>query len=153
MTIRFPLFVDLQGKRCVVIGAGPLAFRRTQILLEWGAQVHVVAPDIWPDFHTLKSTRMTLTLRGFEPSDLNGAFLCVAATNQPTINAHIATLAQKQRIWANIASDANLGDFHFPSLLRQGPVVVGLHAGGQPALAKRLKKWLSHALLHWKDAK
>ena len=113
-----------------MIGAGPVAFRRTQILLEWGAQVHVVAPDILP-----------------------GAFLFVAATNQPTINAHIATLAQKQRIWANIASDANLGDFHFPSLLRQGPVVVGLHAGGQPALAKRLKKWLSHALLHWKDAK
>lgn len=134
-----------------MIGAGPVAFRRTQILLEWGAQVRVVAPIILPDFYPLESTQLILTPRAFEPSDLQGAFLCVAATNQPALNAQIATLAQQQKVWANIASNATLGDFHFPSLIRQGSVVVGLHAGGQPALAKRLKKWLSHALLHWKD--
>lgn len=142
MPPRFPLFIDLAGSPCLVVGAGPVALRRCRTLLQCGAEVRVVAPSVHADFCQLSSAAVRIETRIFAETDLEGMRLCVAATNDLELNRHIAALCMEQRIPVNVASDAALGTFHFPALVCRDNVVLGIHAGGQPSLAKRLRAWL-----------
>lgn len=139
------MFIDLDKAPCLVVGAGPVALRRTRSLLGCGARVTVVAPQFAAGFGALDAA-IVCQERPFEDADLQGMRLCVAATDNHSLNAHIADLCQSQHIAVNVASDARLGTFHFPALVHRDNVVFGLHAGHAPALARRLRAWLDHIL-------
>ena len=112
------MFIDLDEAPCLVVGAGPVALRRTRSLMGCGARVTVVAPRFAAGFGALGAAIVRLE-RPFGPADLQGMRLCVAATDDHPLNAHIADLCQNQHIAVNVASDARLGTFHFPALVQR----------------------------------
>lgn len=139
------MFIDLDEAPCLVVGAGPVALRRTRSLMGCGARVTIVAPRFAAGFGALGAAIMRKE-RPFEPADLQGMRLCVAATDDHPLNAHIADLCQNQHIAVSVASDGRLGTFHFPALVQRDNIVFGLHAGHAPALARRLRAWLDQIL-------
>src|SRR5512141_2325464 len=109
---HYPVFLDLKDRPVLVAGAGKVALRKTRGLLDAGARVTVVAPDALPEFHSLP---VRLLRRPFRPSDLAGAFLVFAATNDRAVNHAISAAARRRRIPANIADSPAECDFLVPA--------------------------------------
>lgn len=133
----FPLFVELSGKKCVIVGGGQVARRKAEKLLDFGAEITVIAPKIC---EKLEKLRVRTIHREFADSDLTGAFLVIAATNDPEINHIIYTLCVSQHIPINSVDDADNCTFVFPALVHAEPVTVGICTGGKsPTFAKYLR--------------
>lgn len=129
MAFGYPVALDPTGRRCVVIGEGPLAEEKARGLLDAGAAVTVIAPS------------------AYRPGDLAGAFLVIAATGDPALNRVIFTEAEAARVLCNAVDDVGHCHFAAPSVLRRGDLVVAISTGGRsPALAKRLRAELAEHL-------
>ncbi|GAB2045081.1 hypothetical protein AGATL06_15780 [Agathobaculum sp. TL06] len=134
---RFPLFVSLAGKTCVVFGAGRIAARRIGVLRRFGARVVTVAPE--------DRAGVGLThCRGYEKSDLSGAFLAVAATDDRTVNRRIARDCAERDIPCSVADCAAASTFFFPAVCEGGGLTAGVVSDGAAhgktaAAAKRIR--------------
>jgi precorrin-2 dehydrogenase/sirohydrochlorin ferrochelatase len=141
---HYPIFVNLHGRQVLVAGAGTVALRKTLGLVEAGAEVTVVAPEIDPAFEKLP---VTLVRRQFRPSDLHACMLVFAATDDRTVNRRIGVAARKLSILANIADRAEECDFMVPARVTSGTVQIAISTGGRsPRLAKELRKKLEQIL-------
>ncbi len=138
----YPIFLNLQGSRCAVIGGGPVALRKAKDLLAAGAKVRVVAPHVRAGFHPLvRARRVSWTRRKFRPGDLKGAWLIVAAADDEQVNRAVARAAQRLRIWVNVVDRPALCSFIVPSVVRRGRLQMAISTGGvSPALAKWIRK-------------
>jgi siroheme synthase-like protein len=138
----FPLFINLEGKPCVVAGGGAVGARKAQTLLGFGARLTVIAPAAVEALQAL-ALKGRLTLREAPyggPGDLTGAFLVVAATDKKDLNKRIVRDALALGIHANAADDPEPGSFFFPALVRRGDLVAGISSSGAcPRLAARLR--------------
>lgn len=140
----FPMFLKLQGRSCLVVGAGNIAKSKIRSLLTAGARVRVIAP------HARKSVEdwaragvITWDPRPFEPRDLEGIFLVIAATASTELNALIFREAQRRQILCNAVDDPEHCDFYFPAVVRRGHLQLAVStAGRSPALAQRLRREL-----------
>ena len=140
----YPIFLDLTGKRVVVVGAGRVALRKTRGLLEAGARVTVIAPRVEPEFERLP---VTLFRRRFRASDLAGALLAFAATDDRRVNRTIAAAAQKRAIPVNVADSRAECDFILPARIRRGNLQVAVSTGGSsPRLAAALRRKIEENL-------
>lgn len=140
----FPMFVDLSGKRALVVGAGRIAARRVKTLLRFCDHITVVAPAVHPDFEGLD---VTFVRRGYDPLDLEGADIVIAATDEAALNADIARACRARGIPVNVSSDQALCDFFFPGVAVKGSVVAGVTASGTDhRLAKRATEIIREAL-------
>lgn len=132
----FPMFIDIEGKHILVVGAGKIAFRRVQTLLQFRARIKVIAKEIPKEqkeaFHLLVSEgKIVLEEKAFEESDLTEAFfLVLAATNVKKLNHEICMLCRKRKILANTATDRTDCDFYFPAVAVQEELVVGITGDG-----------------------
>jgi siroheme synthase-like protein len=137
----YPANLLLGGRRCVVVGAGRIAARKIEALLDAGGAVHVVAPELGDEVRTwLADGRLTADERGFEPEDLDGAWLATAATSEPAVNRAVFEAGEERRVWVNAADDPEHCSFTLMSVVRQGDLVVTVGTGGRsPALATYLK--------------
>ena len=135
----FPVFVDLSGRRTLVVGGGRIAARRVNTLSQFCPNVTVVAPAIHPDIAALAARgRVKTVARAYREEDLDGAELVLACTDDGALNAAVAEACRERRIPVNDASDRSRCDFLFPGIARRGPVVAGVTAGGRDhALARR----------------
>ena len=132
----FPAFVDLSGRRVLVVGGGRIAARRVGTLVQFCPNVTVVAPRIHPDIAALN---VAIEERPYRDGDLEGADLVLACTDDAGLNAAIAARCRERGIPVNVASDRTLCDFLFPGVARRDNLVVGVTAGGEDhALAKRV---------------
>ncbi|MFP3040504.1 bifunctional precorrin-2 dehydrogenase/sirohydrochlorin ferrochelatase [Treponema primitia] len=141
----FPLFVDLSGRRCVVIGGGPVAVRKIQALVDFGAKLIVLALEASEEVRALsRQDTITLEERSYGgPADLAGAVLVISAANDRELNARIARDAKDAGIPVNIADDPALCSFFFPALVRRGDLTAGISTSGAcPRLAARLRERL-----------
>lgn len=137
MARRFPLYIDLTGRRVLVYGGGAVAARRVSALALFGPEITVVAPEIAPAIRALPEVRRVEDV--FEPEAMPAADLVLAATNDPAVNREIVALCRQRGVLVNDASDQSLCDFHFPAVAVRGDVVVGVNAGGgDHGLVKRL---------------
>jgi precorrin-2 dehydrogenase/sirohydrochlorin ferrochelatase len=139
--VGYPVNLLVNGRRCVVVGAGRIAARKIQSLLEAGAAVTVVAPEVgtevreWAD-----SGRLTLVERGFEPDDVEDAWLVVTATDDPAVNRAAFVAGEARHIFVNSADDPANCSFTLMSVVRRGDIVVSIGTNGRsPALATFLK--------------
>lgn len=137
----YPIMLDIKGKRCVVIGGGEVALRKVKALLEHGAQVEAIGPEFCPELNQLATSgALKATLREYRPSDLQGAFLVVAATDNGKINRQVAEEATGREILINVVDVAELSNFITPSFLRRGDVTIAVSTGGKsPALARKIR--------------
>jgi siroheme synthase-like protein len=129
--------LDLQGKRCLVVGGGRIATEKVVGLLDAGADVTVVAPDVDDELAKLP---VELHRRRFTRSDVVERFLVIAATNDRLVNAAVSGAARDRNVPCNVADDPELCSFILPAIVREGPIVAGVSTGGaSPALAQRLR--------------
>ena len=146
----FPAFVDLSERQVLVVGGGRIAARRLGTLIQFCPNVTVVAPRLRPDLVALAGSGMITALeRAYRESDLDGADLVLACTDDPKLNAAIAAACRERGVPVNVASDRTQCDFLFPGIARRDGLVVGVTAGGgDHRLARRateaLRDYLSH---------
>lgn len=132
----FPLFVSLEQKKIVVVGAGGIALRRIRTLQSFCDSVHVIAKEIPEEtkneIRRLASTGVIeLSLKSFEERDLAGHVnMVLAATNDVQLNEEIATICKKKNILVNVASDRTLCDFFFPAVIEKEHIVIGVAGDG-----------------------
>ena len=140
----FPIFLKLQGRRVLVVGAGTVGESKIAGLLETGALVKVVAIDASEAVRNwARRALVELEQRGFAVSDLNGAFLVVAATTSPVLNELIFSEAQRMQILCNIVDVPDQCDFFYPAIVKRGDLQIAISTSGQsPSLAQRIRKRL-----------
>ena len=138
----YPIQLDLKGKRCLVVGAGEVALRKARVLVEAGAEVTVVAPEVHPKMRAY-APPVTLIERAWRDTDLHGAFLVVVATNDAVTNRGVARDAADLGCLVNVVDCPALSNFIVPATLRRGELTLSISTGGaSPALARRLREKL-----------
>jgi precorrin-2 dehydrogenase/sirohydrochlorin ferrochelatase len=144
MSNLFPLFVKLEGKRCLVVGAGKVGEPKIGGLLDTGARVHVVALEASETVHALANAgKITLELRAFAAEDLDGTFLAIVATASRDLNASIYREAQRRGILCNVVDVPEYCDFYYPAVVRRGDLQIAVSTNGQsPSLAQKLRQQL-----------
>ncbi|WP_369132482.1 uroporphyrinogen-III C-methyltransferase [Modestobacter sp. I12A-02662] len=132
----YPVGLRLSGRRVVVVGGGQVAHRRVAGLLEAGADITVVSPQVTPALEALVGPRaVTWHARRYADGDLAGAWYAVAATDDPAVNASVAAEAERSRVFCARADDRAASSVWTPAVGRQGDLVVGVHGGGDPQRA------------------
>lgn len=144
----FPIFLKLDGRACLVVGAGEIAQSKIHSLLKAGARLRVVAPDALPDIAALAALgRLEWVRREFISSDLDGMFLVVAATNIAAVNQAAYRAAVDRNILCNAVDDPPHCDFYFPSVVNRGALQIAISTAGEsPALAQRLRREIDEQL-------
>lgn len=140
----YPVFLDLAGRRAVVVGGGRVAERKVLALLEAGAAVEVVSPAATEALvQAAGAGRLRWHRRPFETGDLAGAALAFAATDRREVNAAVAAEARAAGVPGNVADDPAACDFLVPALLRRGDLLIAVSTGGaSPAVARRIREEL-----------
>jgi precorrin-2 dehydrogenase len=141
----YPIFVELEGRPVLVVGGGNVAEGKVQGLLAAGANVTVVAPQLTPVLtDLLAASRIRHMPREYQSSDLDGAAICMVATDDGAINAQVASDCRERGLWVNAADDPAYFDFILPAVVRSGQIVVAASTGGaSPAMARRLREELT----------
>lgn len=137
----WPVNLLVTGRRVVVVGAGRIAARKIAPLVELGADVVVVAPEVGTEVAAMADAeQVQLRVQPFDPADLDDAWLVVTATDQPAVNAAVHAAAEARRVFCNSADDPENCSFTLMSVVRQSDIVVAMGTGGRsPALATWLK--------------
>ena len=147
-----PIFLRVQDRLTVVIGGGAVAARKAELLLNCGARVRLVAPELAPSAAELlrrhtAAAQMTYVCAPFAAHHLEGAVLVMAATDSDAINAQVAQLARASGLPVNVADDAALSDFILPAIVDRAPLIVAVSsAGSTPVLARRVREQIEALL-------
>jgi len=140
----YPLFLELSGRPCLVIGGGEVAQRKVEGLLAAGAQVTVISPQLTPALQALRDEgRLRHLAREYAPGDLTGYALAFVATDDGAVNARAVREGRELGVWVNVVDDPGSCDFIVPSVLRRGELVIAISTGGRsPALARKVREEL-----------
>lgn len=142
--MQYPVNLNLTGRRCLVVGGGRIALRKARQLLDCGAHVVVVAPDVVPELDSLATE---LVRRRFRSDDLDGVHLVITATGDAVVDQQIYDECERRHVWVNAADDPQRCSFTLPAVLRRGSVLVTTSTGGaSPALASWLRDELASAV-------
>lgn len=137
----YPVFLNISGRKCVVVGGGQVALRKVKALLEHGASVKVISPDLCPELTELaESGRIRILHRHYQLGDLQKALIAIAATNNSDINQQVIKEARGKAVLVNVVDDPENSDFIVPSYVRRGVVTIAVStAGKSPALARKIR--------------
>ena len=143
------MFVDLEGRRCLVVGGGPVATEKVEKLLDHGAVVRLVTPGhdrpSWRRWSPPAPSPST-TRRAYRPEDLDGCFLVIAATNLDAINRMVWQDAEARNLLCNVVDVPPLCNFIVPSIVRRGELALAISTGGaSPVVAKHIRRELEAA--------
>lgn len=143
----YPLFLDVEGRLCVVIGGGQVAERKVRTLLAFGARVRVVSPKLTQGLGRLKGNEaIEHVARHYREGDSEGSLLVIAATSSRTVNRQVREDAGRAGVLVNVVDDPDLCDFLAPSIVKKDPLVIAISTSGvSPGAAKRLRKELETA--------
>jgi precorrin-2 dehydrogenase/sirohydrochlorin ferrochelatase len=138
------MFLKVEGKRCLVVGAGKVGEPKIASLIGTGARIHVIALSA---SHAVKnwavSGKIKLELRPFVSEDLDGTFLAVVATSSRSLNISIYRDAKRRGALCNVVDDPDYCDFYYPAVVRRGDLQIAISTSGQsPSLAQRLRQQL-----------
>ncbi len=137
----YPIFLNLNDRKCVVVGGGLVAFRKVKSMLDCGAKVEVISPQVCDDLAKMSiNSQFKIILRTYCPGDLEGASFVIAATDEPGINQQVANDGKLAKILVNVVDDAAQSDFIVPSYFSRGDVTIAVStAGKSPALARKIR--------------
>ncbi|PIQ84153.1 MAG: siroheme synthase [Candidatus Omnitrophica bacterium CG11_big_fil_rev_8_21_14_0_20_63_9] len=144
MKAYYPMFADLRGRPCLVIGGGLIAQRKVTTFLSYGAQVTVISPTVTKRLAAYaKQGRIRHLARRATVRDVQGVWMVCAATNDEAINRLVSDAAHRRKIFANIVDQTPLCSFIAPAIFRRGPLTIAVStSGASPSLAKRLRSEL-----------
>jgi len=138
------MFMKLQGRQVLVVGAGKVGEPKISGLLETGARIRVVALQASPAVREwAREGKVELAVRAFSSEDLAGAFLAIVATNSRTLNERVYHEAQRRGILCNVVDVPDLCDFFYPAVVRRGDLQIAVSTAGQsPSLAQKIRQQL-----------
>jgi precorrin-2 dehydrogenase/sirohydrochlorin ferrochelatase len=150
----YPVYLNLAGKRCVILGGGTVAQGKIAALRQAGAHITVISPDATSGIQrAAQRGDVEWIARKYEPGDLEGVFIAVAATNVWHVNREIYEEAERRGVLLNVVDDPDLCTFIAPSIVKRDPITLAISTGGaSPALARKLREALAHdPNLEWAD--
>ncbi|WP_455426619.1 siroheme synthase CysG [Dryocola sp. LX212] len=145
---HLPIFCQLRGRACLLVGGGDVAERKARLLLEAGALVTVNALEFTPQFQAWAQQGMlTLEQGPFSPSLLDVSWLAIAATDDDAVNQQVSDAAESRRIFCNVVDAPKQASFIMPSIIDRSPLMVAVSSGGtSPVLARLLREKLEAIL-------
>jgi siroheme synthase-like protein len=137
----YPLMLEGAAISALVVGGGEVGTRKAMALLDAGARVHVVSPNVTPllEIAASKQPALRITREGYTPEHLVGATVVIAATDDADVNAQVARDARGKGKLVNVANAPDLGNFITPAIHRAGDLVVAVSAGGVPLASSRIR--------------
>jgi uroporphyrin-III C-methyltransferase/precorrin-2 dehydrogenase/sirohydrochlorin ferrochelatase len=137
-----PIFLKLEGRRCLLVGAGAVALEKVGSLLTTGARLRVIAPEARAEIQELaREGRLEWVQKSFEPADLDGNFVVIAATDVPEVNAAVYRAAVEHGVACNSVDDVPNCDFYFGAVVSRGELQIAISTAGEsPAVAQRLRR-------------
>jgi len=133
----FPIFLNLKNKACLVVGGGEVAVRKASVLLQSGAKVKVVSPELCMELRKLEIEHLP---ERFSDTHLDGMTLAIAATDDRAVNVAVSEAAKQRNIPVNVVDNPDLCSFVMPSILDRSPLIVAFSTGGaSPVLARLLR--------------
>lgn len=140
----YPVFLNLQGKKCLVVGGGRVAERKVRNLICCGANVHVVSPVLTEGLQKMLDHGQIIYRQGFyQTADLDGVFLVISATDDEVVNNVVAVDCAGRNILVNVVDDPPRCNFFVPSVVHRGALQLAISTGGKsPQLAKTLRQSL-----------
>lgn len=140
----FPMFLKLEGRSCLVVGAGAIGEPKIESLLTAGASVRVIAPRVAATVaEWARAGAIVWEAREFNEADLDGVFLVIAATSSRDVNGAIFREAHQRNILCNVVDDPEFCDFYYPAVVRRGDLQLAISTNGRsPALAQRIRREL-----------
>lgn len=150
----YPVYLNLAGKRCVILGGGTIAQGKLAALRDAGARITVISPQVTDGIkRAAQRGHIAWQQREYAPGDLDGAFIAVAATNVWHVNRRIYEEAEARGVLLNVVDDPDQCTFIAPSIVRRDPITLAISTGGaSPALARKMRETLSEArVLQWAD--
>jgi uroporphyrin-III C-methyltransferase / precorrin-2 dehydrogenase / sirohydrochlorin ferrochelatase len=144
----FPMFADLRGRACLVVGGGEVALRKVRLLVSAGAAVTVNAPLLHPTLDEWRRAGRIAHGPGvFDAALLDHCWLAIAATDDPGVNRQVWLEGSRRRVLVNSVDDPGASSFIVPAIVDRSPLIVAISSGGAaPVLARRLRQWLETAL-------
>ena len=148
MNTYYPVYIEMRGQPCVVVGGGKIAEGKVDGLLAVQAQVKIVSPELTPQLQSLVAeNKITYIPRTYQTGDLADAFMVICATDQPEINHQVWQDASANHQLVNVVDDTPRCNFIAASILRKGDLTIAISTSGKaPALAVRLKERLQEEL-------
>ena len=140
----YPIMIQLEGMKVVVVGGGAVAQRKIDTLLDYHADVHVVSRDLTSKLNKyLEERRIKLSGREFKESHLDGAFVVIAATDDPLLNRRVSETALARGLLINAVDQPADCNFIVPSILKRGDLLVAVSTSGKsPAFSKKIREQL-----------
>lgn len=142
----YPLMIDLDNKKIVLIGGGQVSIRKSKKFLEYGAEVYVVAPSFQEDFFVLKEAyaeKLCLVKDNYKSEYVIDAFLVVASTNSKEVNSKIASFCVEKNILCNVVDDIEDSSFIVPSTVKRGDLLISVSTlGNSPSLCGKIRREL-----------
>ena len=142
----YPVHLDIQNRKVLVVGGGSVGTRKVKTLLDCGARVTVVSPEVSRQLRELAASGdIILAKRSYQSEDLTGVFVVIGATDDETLNQQISSDADRLNTLCNIADRPEVCNFILPSIVQRDDLVITISTSGQsPALAKKLRKTLEN---------
>lgn len=138
----YPIFLDIEGHDVLIVGGGEVCARKAETMLRYGARVTVVAPDISAEIEQWASSgRLAVRRKSYDRTDLDGASIVIASTDDPCVNGRVARDCRRRRIPVNVVDVTHLCEFIVPAIMESGSIQLAVSTGGKsPALARTLKE-------------
>lgn len=144
----YPMFVDIRGRRCVVIGGGEVAMRKVARLVDCGGDVEVISPELCSGLQIMVDKgEINFQPRNYQPGDLFNAFIAIAATDNNAVNREIVREAHEEGALVNAVDELEEGDFIVPSCFQRGDIIISVSTEARsPALARKVRMELEKCL-------
>lgn len=138
----YPIFLDIENHDVLIIGGGAVCTRKAEAMMKYGARVTVVAPEVTREIAEWgNSGRLIVKQKEYETSDLDGAAIVIASTDDEKVNERVARDCRRRRIPVNVVDVTHLCEFIVPAIVEQGSIQLAVSTGGKsPALARTLKE-------------
>jgi len=144
----YPIFLDVEGRNAVIIGGGNVCARKAETMMQHGANVIVVSPEFTDEIEQwARDGRVTLRRKRYDESDLDGANIVIASTDEQSVNEQIAADSRRRRIPVNVVDVTPLCEFIVPAIVESGSIRIAVSTGGKsPAVARTLKEDLQRMI-------
>ncbi|RKY85473.1 bifunctional precorrin-2 dehydrogenase/sirohydrochlorin ferrochelatase [candidate division KSB1 bacterium] len=148
MNVLYPIFLKLKDKPVIVVGGGKVAYRKVKSLLNAGAKITVVSPELDQDLRDLvEGDKITYLQREYQAGDLKNACLVIAATGDQRVNRQIWQEAERKNLLVNVVDDPEQCNFYVPAVYRNGDLSIAISTQGKaPLLAKFIRQYLEKIL-------
>ncbi len=147
-SLYYPIFLNVRGKKCIVVGGGEVAERKAKGLLESGAHVTVISPSLTRGLIKMEERgEIDAVRRNFRPTDMRDSLIAIAATDNEEVNNSIVRKGAARRVLVNVVDKAIDSDFILPSIVRRSDIIIAISTSGRsPALARKLRAELENYL-------